>query len=278
MCLMTLDEFRIATQLGEDDLSRDRAVQAMASASGLVNGLTQRYFGHAIEWAKTVNGETHVLVYRHGLPPTGKVFIGGNTPISGEQDYTVVDRDTIKLDDVTLNAGVNVTHVRMAVLKTYECRVISGQAVLPEGPIASVSEVRRRLAVVGNPATGESVLSATEWYFSGVPGNPVLDGILEVSGSVMTMRRKRGYILPVRDSITTDLRVDCFVGYAESVPFDLVEATCKIGRTLVIDIAGGQFQSESFEDYSYSRLDPSLVMQLPTSALGVVMRFRKILR
>jgi hypothetical protein len=275
---MTLDEFRIATQLGEDDLSRDRAVQAMASASGLVNGLTQRYFGHAIEWAKTVNGETHVLVYRHGLPPTGKVFIGGNTPISGEQDYTVVDRDTIKLDDVTLNAGVNVTHVRMAVLKTYECRVISGQAVLPEGPIASVSEVRRRLAVVGNPATGESVLSATEWYFSGVPGNPVLDGILEVSGSVMTMRRKRGYILPVRDSITTDLRVDCFVGYAEAVPFDLVEATCKIGRTLVIDIAGGQFQSESFEDYSYSRLDPSLVMQLPTSALGVVMRFRKILR
>lgn len=278
MCLMTLDEFRIATQLGEDDLSRERAVQAMASASGLVNGLTQRYFGHAIEWAKLVSGQTHVLVYRHGLPPAGKVFIGGNTPISGEQDYTVVDRDTIRLTGVTLGAGVSVTHVRMAVLKTYECRVISMQAVLPEGPISSVKQVRRRLSSGSNPAYGETVLDNTQWYFAGVPGNPVLDGILEVSGSTVTMRRKRGYILPVRESSSTDLRVDCFVGYAEAVPFDLVEATCKLGRTLAIDIEGGQYQSESFEDYSYSRMDPSVVMQLPTSALGVVMRFRKILR
>lgn len=278
MSLMTLDEFRLATQLGEDDLPRERAVQAMASASGLVNGLTQRYFGHAVEWARTVNSQTHVLVYRHGLAPTGRVYIGGNTPISGARDYAVVDRDTIRLTNVTLQAGVSVTGVRMAVEKSYECRVISGEVVIPEGPIVSVTEVRRRRNTVGIPTDSGTVLLDTEWYFAGLPGDPVLDGVIEVSGRTYTTRRRPGYILPVRESNTTDLRVTCFVGYADAVPFDLVEATCKIGRTLAIDVEGGQFQSESFEDYSYSRLDPSVVMQLPTSALGVVTRFRKVLR
>jgi hypothetical protein len=278
MSLMTLDEFRLATQLGEDDLPRERAVQAMASASGLANGLTQRYFGHAVEWARTVNSQTHVLVYRHGLAPTGRVYIGGNTPISGARDYAVVDRDTIWLTNVTLQAGVSVTGVRMAVEKSYECRVISGEVVIPEGPIVSVTEVRRRRNTVGIPTDSGTVLLETEWYFAGLPGDPVLDGVIEVSGRTYTTRRRPGYILPVRESNTTDLRVTCFVGYADAVPFDLVEAACKIGKTLVMDISGGQFQSESFEDYSYSRLDPNVVMQLPTSALGVVTRFRKVLR
>ena len=106
MAAITLSKFRLISQLSEEMLPREQAIQALCAGSGAARRIAGREFGHAIEYAEQISATADVLIkiFRHRLPSSGKVLIGGTNivALTGVLNYTTIDEDSIKIAAVTL--------------------------------------------------------------------------------------------------------------------------------------------------------------------------------
>lgn len=278
MAAITLEKFRLVSQLNDAALPREQAIQALIAGSGVARQVTGREFGHAIEFAEQIptTDNVAITIFAHHLPESGTVYVRGTgvVALEGLLAYDVLDVNSIMISDVTLAEKVIQKGV-VCVPCTKQARVVEGVAVLEPGPVAKVTEVRLRSADYGNgdgPFPDGSIIDSSRWYIDTTSG-PSWNGEIEIYGNSTVYKRVPGMINPVkqkarRESLTT-FYSGCFLG----LPDELAVAIASIAKEIAQD-PSGSFQSENYDYYSYQRMDPSLVSKLPTSAIATLYSYR----
>ena len=272
MAAVRLDRFRLVTGTPESQLSSEAALMALRSASSLANQFCGRYFGDAIESINPSGQNVLVSIPGHGYEPNGKVLLVGtsNAGLTGEVDYQVLDESTLLVPGVSIAQPIQRGFAAKRIRS--KLRVIDSLAVIAPGPVAMVKEVRMRsLDDFAGPFPDSSILASSEWFCD--TREPSLSGELEIYRNVLIRRRVPGMIQPVVQRAWKELEVTYYAGFIRGVPEDLQSAIAAIAKELAIDPSGA-FQQESYEDYSYQRLDAHLLRQLPASAISTLVRYQ----
>lgn len=278
MATITLERFRLITGLSDSAIGSQEAIQAICAGSGVARRITGREFGHAIEFAEQIDATDVLLrIYRHQLPDTGSVYIQGTgiSGLVGELEYTAIDQDHIRIEDVSVASRV-VNKGVVCIQATNQYHVAEGVVVIEPGPVAAVSEVRlRRMTAMasgsGDPFDDDSVALATDWYID--TSKPNWRGELEIYAATQVWKRVRGMINPVKQKARREAKITYFAGCALGVPDDLMTAIAAISKEIAQD-PSGVFQSENYDYYSYQRADPAMIAKLPTSAISVLFSYR----
>lgn len=277
MASITLAKFRLVTQLSDDVLPREQAIQAMCAGSWAARRITGREFGHSIEFAKQIpaTNDVAIEIFGHKLPDSGKVLMGGTgvVALTGVLDYVSIDKDHIKVANVTLATQIACGVVCPQVIA--QSRVIEQMAILQPGPVARVIEVRIRRGSMlsgGGPFPDSSIAPTTAWYAS--TASPSWNGELEVYGNTESFVRRPGMINPVKVRTKREIQAVYYAGCLLGMPDDLETAIASVGSELAKD-PSGMFQSENYDYYSYQRMDPEMISKLPMSALATLYSYRR---
>jgi hypothetical protein len=274
MSFVRLDKFRLVTGIDESQLPRDSALQVLSVASSIANRFCGRDFGLAIEYVVQDGAYAAISVPWHGLKSSGSIYIqgAGISGLTGEVQYTTVDQHTIRVSGVTVSSMVQsglIARQRIA-----RARVIENVAIVGNGPIAFIKEIRSRaLSSDTTPFPEAGQLDSKDWYCD--TREPNLAGEIEIYRDLQIRRRVPGMIRPVAVKSLREIEVTYYAGMVLGVPEDLQSAVCAIARDLQKDPSGA-YQQESIEDYSYSRLDPQLVRKVPTSAIATLLGYQAV--
>jgi hypothetical protein len=290
-----------------DVLPDDKAIQALRSATAIVNRITGKYIGHVIEEITTFDAETSlaslsgdaqsqlvlgidggdafstyemdlgegvvIKVYGHGLPESGTVFIQrtGVSGLDGEVDFIRVDDNRIAVFG-TFTVVTPVTKGLLFVRKTAQTSVVGCVARVAPGPVAKIIDIRERCGERGGGQFPEEFILDESAYACDFE-NQSLTTRIEVYERVGRLLRIPGRIRPIKDRRLSELQVNYYAGFPGGVPDDMQVALAAFAKTIAADPTGSM-QSENFEDYSYSTATAEIIRQLPTSAISVIMRYR----
>jgi hypothetical protein len=268
-----LARFREISGLTADSMSDASAISALNAATAIANRIAGRNFGHAIEGVFQSGSAARLRINGHRLPNSGSVFIAGTgiATLDGEKSFTRVDENTISIASVTVPATYQNGWIASQFVS--RARVMDAVAVVNPGPIALVKEVRSRAAAESGlgPFPASMTLNVNDWYCDTRVPNLRCD--VEVYKDTTVYRRYRGLINPVAQTVLREIEVTYYAGFTTGVPDDLQVAITAFAQAIDTDPDGG-YGSESFEDYSYQRLEPATVRALPTSAISVVLGYR----
>jgi hypothetical protein len=275
LAAIRLADFRTITGLKTGTLSDPKAALLIRVATSFANRLSNRIWGHAIEDISTSGNGVVVKMYGHGLADAGRILLTG-TGVAGLTDavaYTRVDADSISVTPITLPNSYAVRGFA-CVHQIREFSVREQSITIDPGPVASVVELRMRSADVGDESPfGTASIVEPSLYFVSQDG---MDSEIELSAKVTTQRyvRVRGYIQRQAARAKRSARVEYFAGSVSGVPEDVMLAIAGIAVALSKDQTG-EFASENYDYYSYSRLSAAELAALPTSAVSTLLRYRR---
>ena len=272
MAAVRLERFRLVSGLSESQLPSDQAMLALRSASVLANGFCGRHFGDVIESVHASGGNALVSIPGHGFAPSGTVLLlgTGNPELTGEVTYQVIDESTLSVAEVSIAQPITKGLAAKRIVS--KSRVMDMIATIAPSPVAMVKEVRMRsVGQDDGPFPSSSLLVSSEWFCD--TREPSLSGELEVYRNVLVRKRVPGMIQPVVQRSLKEIEVTYYAGFIRGIPEDLQTAICSIAKELATD-SSGQFAQESYEDYSYQRMDPELLRRLPASALSTLARYQ----
>jgi hypothetical protein len=272
MAAVRLDRFRLISGLSESQLPSDLALLALRSASVLANRFCGRHFGDVVESISASGSNATILIPGHGFDPSGTMLLLGtqNPGLTGEVAYQVVDESTLSVAGVTTTQPITKGFAAKRIVS--KSRVMDMIATIAPSPVAMVKEVRMRsVGQDDGPFPSSSALVSSEWFCD--TREPSLSGELEVYRNVLVRKRVPGMIQPVVQRSLKEIEVTYYAGFIRGIPEDLQTAICSIAKELATD-SSGHFAQESYEDYSYQRMDPELLRRLPASALSTLARYQ----
>jgi hypothetical protein len=272
MAAVRLERFRLMSGLAESQLSSELALLAIRGATVLANRFCGRHFGDVVESVTPSGTNATLSIPGHGYDPSGTVLLLGTgiAGLTGEVSYQVVDESTLSVSGVTISVPITKGFAAKKIIS--KSRVMDLVATISPSPVAMVKEVRMRsVGQDDGPFPSSSTLANSEWFCD--TREPSLSGELEVYRNVLVRKRVPGMIKPVVQRSLKEIEVTYYAGFIRGIPEDLQTAICSIGKELATDSAGG-FAQESYEDYSYQRMDPELLRRLPASALSTLARYQ----
>jgi hypothetical protein len=278
MAAIQLEHFRSITKISDAILSRSEAIAAIKGATAFANRLTGRCWGHAIESSVSDgDGGAKVQIFGHGLGIATKVRLSntGSSLLNGIKTVTAIDADTLAIASCAIATSYETGWMQPQFIESTQ--VISDMVRLNPSPVTAIGEVRARVgALTSEGAYPDTTIVDETDYFLDVDAQGMnWAGELELAPGVNSDRwkRVRGYMNPVKQRNKKSVRVTFYAGCANGVPDDVAVAIAGIAKTMSEDQTG-EFNSENYDYYSYSRLSAEEIRKLPTSAVATLLRHR----
>jgi hypothetical protein len=274
MAFISINQFRIATGVDAATMADDMVGMFLGAASAMIYGLTGRNLGHVAESLVANGADIDILAYGHMMLPSGRVYVvDSGSALDGIHQYVKIDENNVKLLNVTLPAGV--VRARLCPHYLQDLSVMESRVRPRPTPVALIDEVRVDFVFTGGDAFDESTIVAATDYYVPEDGDSTFNSEIELAPKygMPIKRRMPGYINPVRQASRRIARTSFFAGTLRDVPPDLVVAISAIARQVASD-PSGEFSSESYDYYSYSRRSIEELTRYPTSAISTILRYR----
>ena len=277
MASISIADYRAVNSIAVADQSDASVGAFLGAASALVHGITGRQFGHYVESIAADGGDLLFTVYGHMMGDSGFLWISGsgNDALSGKYAYQYVDDNTLRVVGAVLPVGV--TNCRIFPRFTGDFDIMESRVRLEKTPVYLVEEVR----VDGDwdvrysdsePFGDEKILPVGEYYVPQESRSIFNSEVQFRLGCIRSPRvRVRGFVGATRKQSRRIARVTYYSGTL-SVPSDLVLSIAVVGKQLSIDPTG-EFQSESYDYYSYSRRSLSELKDYPISTIATLNRY-----
>jgi hypothetical protein len=278
MAAIQLEHFRSITKVSDSVLSRSEAIAAIKGATAFANRLTGRCWGHAIESSvSNGSGGAKVQVFGHGLGVATQVRLSnaGSSLLNGIKTVTAIDPDTLSIASCNISESYETGWMQPQFVTSTQA--IGETVRLYPSPVVAIGEVRARVGALSSEgAYPDTTIVDPTNYFLDVDGQGMnWGGELELAPGVVSDRwkRVRGYMNPVKQRNKKTIRVTFYAGCTNGVPEDVAVAIAGIAKTMSEDQTG-EFNSENYDYYSYSRLSAEEIRKLPTSAVATLLRYR----
>lgn len=257
-------------------VATDIKLGTLVGVSGAVfYSLTKKDLGHAIESIVQVGSDAHLTIYGHLLGMAGDVYLlGCGDSIDGEQEFRIVDQDTIKILGVTLSGSESLG--RLFQKRVFDCNLNSGVIQITPSPVYRVKEVRVS-SFDGTPDFGDSSIVVDLADVDIVQTGSTFKSELELKNPFFSSRRRvTGFI---NQQLVTDrkmARVTYFSGLDKPPPYDLQHAISSAAKEILAGggSSAGEFNSESIDYYSYSRASLQDLKDYPFSTLSTFLRYQ----
>lgn len=277
MAAIRLEQFRSITGVSEEILSRSSAIAAIKAATSFANRLSGRCWGHAIESVVSDgSGGAKIQVYGHNSLAS-KVHLTGTgiAGLSGIKTVTKIDADTLGVASVAVSESSETGWLQPQFISSNQ--VMGDTIRLQPSPVVAIDEVRARVGPLSTAGAypDSTIVDPTQYFLDTDAQGMNWAGELELAPGVNSVRYKRvrGYMSPIRQNDKKTVRVTYYAGCAAGVPEDVAMAIAGIAKTVAGDQTG-EFQSENYDYYSYSRLSAEEIRMLPTSAVATLLRYR----
>lgn len=276
MAATSIATYRLMTGI-DATIQADESVGVfLGAASAMITGITGRQLGHYVESLTASGADTVATIYGHMLDGSGEAWLFGDG-INQKVSYEWIDRNRIRL--VGYNAPTNVVAAHLFPQVTGDFAVMSGRIRVATPPIYSVEDVRIDIEwdtqSQATPFSDETIVDPNSYYVA-KEARAIFTEEIELKYGLachdFSMVRVPGYVRAVRRRTRRIARVKYYAGLL-AIPEDMLIAIAATAKQVATDPTG-EFQSESYDYYSYSRRSLSELRDYPLSVLGTLTRYR----